>query len=55
MTTHDPATLYCRFIDSVVNRRRLDHLEHFLAGDVVEPAPARTAGWKLPSRRWLPG
>ena len=44
MTTHDPATLYCRFIDSVVNHRRLDHLDQFLAGDVVEHAPARTAG-----------
>ena len=43
-TQENRDTLYCRFIDSVVNHRRLDHLDHFLAGDVVEHAPARTAG-----------
>jgi predicted ester cyclase len=37
-------TLYCCFIDSVVNHRRLDDLDQFLAADVVEHAPARTVG-----------
>jgi predicted ester cyclase len=40
----DLDTLYCRFIDSVVNHRRLDHLDQFLAADVVEHAPARRVG-----------
>jgi hypothetical protein len=31
--------LYCRFIESVINHRRLDHLDRFLAADVVEQAP----------------
>ena len=26
----DLDTLYCRFIDSIVNHRRLDHLDQFL-------------------------
>jgi predicted ester cyclase len=37
-------TFYCRFIDSVVNHRRLDDLDQFLAADVVEHAPVRTVG-----------
>jgi predicted ester cyclase len=41
---HDPATLYCRFIDSVINRRQLDHLDQFLATKVVDHAPTRTVG-----------
>ena len=42
MAIHDPATLYCRSIDSVVNRRHVDHLDQFLAIDVVEHAAAAT-------------
>src|SRR3981081_1679095 len=44
MAIPDPRRLYCRFIDHVVNHQRLDHLDQFLAADVVEHAPARTAG-----------
>jgi predicted ester cyclase len=44
MASHDPAALYCRFIESVVNHRKLDHLGQFLATDVVEHAPRRTVG-----------
>jgi predicted ester cyclase len=41
---HDPASLYCRFIDTVLNRRKLDHLDHFLAAEVVDHAPDQTVG-----------
>src|SRR5438552_10736436 len=44
MAMDDLATLYCRFIDSVVNHRRLDDFDQFLAAEVVEHAPARTVG-----------
>jgi predicted ester cyclase len=44
MSTQDPATLYCRFIESVVNHRKLNHLDEFLAGDVVDHAPEQTVG-----------
>jgi predicted ester cyclase len=44
MATPDLATLYCRFIESVVNRRRLADLDQFLARDVVQTAPGRTVG-----------
>ena len=44
MNSCDPAMLYCRFIQSVVNHRRLDRLDQFLAADVVEHAPARSVG-----------
>ena len=37
-------TLYCRFIDTVINHRRLDHLDQFLADDVLEHAPGRAVG-----------
>ena len=56
MATADPATLYCRFVECVVNRRRLDQLDQFLARDVVEHAPARTVGLRAARRglaRWL--
>ena len=44
MASEDLATLYCRFIDSVINHRQLEHLDQFLAADVVEHAPARNVG-----------
>ena len=44
MARDDPETLYCRFVDRIINQRRLDHLDQFLARDVVEHAPARTIG-----------
>jgi predicted ester cyclase len=40
----DLDTLYCRFIDTVINHRRLDHLDQFLADDVLEHAPGRAVG-----------
>jgi predicted ester cyclase len=52
----DLASLYCRFIDSVVNRRGLDHLDQFLARDVVEHAPDPSVGLAASRRRlahWL--
>jgi predicted ester cyclase len=48
--------LYCRFIDSVVNHRRLDDLDQFLAADVVQHAPVRTVGLEAARRTladWL--
>jgi predicted ester cyclase len=51
MATSDLATLYCRFVESVVNRRCLDHLDRFLAPDVVEHAPDRTVGLEASRRR----
>ena len=56
MATQDPDILYCRFIDSVVNDRRLEHLDQFLAANVVDHAPARTVGLAAARRRlaaWL--
>ena len=56
MARDDLDTLYCRFIDSVVNHRRLDHLDQFVAADVVEHAPARTVGLAAVRQRladWL--
>jgi predicted ester cyclase len=44
MSLHDPATLYCRFIESVLNHRKLDRLDQILAGDVVDHAPEQTVG-----------
>jgi predicted ester cyclase len=44
MASEDLATLYCRFIASVINHRQLEHLDQFLAADVVEHAPARSVG-----------
>jgi predicted ester cyclase len=51
MATSDLATLYCRFVESVVNRRCLDHLGQFLAHDVVEHAPDRTVGLEASRQR----
>ncbi|MBV9895756.1 MAG: ester cyclase [Chloroflexi bacterium] len=56
MATHELDTLYCRFIDHVVNRRRLDHLDQFLAANVVEHAYDITVGIEAAHRtlaRWL--
>ena len=53
MVTPDPATLYCRFVECVVNRRGLDQLDQFLARDVVEHAPARTVGLEAARRRLM--
>ena len=56
MTTSDHATLYCRFVETVVNRHCLDNLDQFLAWDVVEYAPKRTVGLETSRRRlarWL--
>ena len=56
MATPDPATLYCRYVECVVNRRGLDQLDQFLARDVVEHAPERTVGLDASRRqlaRWL--
>jgi predicted ester cyclase len=56
MAATDPATLYCRFVESVVNHRRLDQLEEFFARDVVEHAPATTVGLDVARQRlarWL--
>ena len=44
IAAHDPATLYCRFIESVFNHRELDQLDQFLDRDVVDHAPEQTAG-----------
>lgn len=44
MAAHDPATLYCRFIESVLNHRKLDQLDQFLAADVIDHAPDKTVG-----------
>jgi predicted ester cyclase len=44
MTSDDIETLYCRFIDGVVNHQRLDQLDQFLADTVIEHAPGRTVG-----------
>jgi predicted ester cyclase len=49
-------TLYCRFVDSVINRRRAHDLEQFLARDVVEHCPARGVGLTVARQRlasWL--
>ena len=56
MTDSDHATLYCRFVESVVNRHSLNNLDQFLAPDVVEYAPERTVGLEASRRRlarWL--
>jgi predicted ester cyclase len=56
MTSSDHATLYCRFVETVVNRRGLDNLDQFLASDVVEHGPERTVGLETSRRRlmqWL--
>jgi hypothetical protein len=37
MATSDPAALYCRLVECV-NRPSLDHLDQYLAPDVVEHA-----------------
>jgi predicted ester cyclase len=55
MPTSDLTTLYCRFVESV-NRRSLDHLDQFLAPDVVEHAPDRSVGLEASRQRlvgWL--
>jgi predicted ester cyclase len=58
MATETLDTLYCRFIDSVVNHRRLETLDHFMAADVVDHAPWETVGID-PARqnleRWFEG
>lgn len=52
MAADDPATLYCRFIESVLNHRKLDQLDQFLAADIVDHAPDQTLGM-LAARRTL--
>ena len=52
MATSDLTTLYCRFVECV-NRRSLDHLDQFLAPDVVEHAPHRTVGLEASRQRLL--
>jgi predicted ester cyclase len=54
MAGTDLATLYCRFVDSVVNHRRLDQLDRYLAPEVIEHAPDRTVGLGA-TRRALTG
>jgi predicted ester cyclase len=56
MATDDPATRYCRFIESVVNHRRLDQLDQFLSTEVVEHTPEPRVGIEAARqglRRWL--
>jgi predicted ester cyclase len=56
MAITDLDTLYCRYIESVINRRRLDDLDQFLAGDVVDHAAETTIGLDAMRRRlacWL--
>src|SRR5205807_1302446 len=56
LASEDLATLYCRFIASVINHRQLKHLDQFLAADVVEHAPARSVGLAAARQtltRWL--
>jgi len=56
MATDEPATLYCRFIDSISNHRQLEHLDQFLTSEVVEHTPGQTIGIDAARRglgRWL--
>jgi predicted ester cyclase len=56
MPSSDHATLYCRFVDSVVNRHCLKNLDQFLAQNVIEYAPERTVGLEASRQRlarWL--
>jgi predicted ester cyclase len=58
MAPHELETLYCRFVESVMNRNRLDHLDEFLAADVIDHSPARTIGLEAARRtltEWLAG
>jgi predicted ester cyclase len=56
MATDDPATRYCRFVDSIINHRRLADLDQFLAAEVVDHAPEQTVGIDAARQglaRWL--
>jgi predicted ester cyclase len=56
MATETLDTLYCRFVDSVINRRRLEDLDEFMAADVVDHSPEETVGIDTARqrlRRWL--
>jgi predicted ester cyclase len=56
MTIETLDTLYCRFVDSVINRRRLEDLDEFMAADVVDHTPRETVGIDTARQtleRWL--
>lgn len=45
MSMDELETLYCQYVDEVLNRRHLDGLATYLAADVVSHAPGLATGW----------